>query len=30
MPGAIANALPTCIGRTQGPVGFALGWKLLL
>jgi len=30
MSGAIAKALPTCIYRTLGLVGFALGWKLLL
>jgi len=29
MSGAIANALPTCSGRTMGRVGFALGRKLL-
>jgi hypothetical protein len=29
MSGAIANALPTCICRTLGRVGFALGRKLL-
>jgi hypothetical protein len=26
---AIAKALPARINRTQGRVGFALGWKLL-
>jgi len=30
MSGAIAKALPTCIGRTLGRVGFAWGWQLLL
>ena len=30
MSGAIAKALPTCIGRTLGQVGFAQGRKLLL
>jgi hypothetical protein len=30
MSGTIANALPTCICRTLGRVGFALGRKLLL
>jgi hypothetical protein len=29
MSGAIAKALPTCIDRTLGQVGFALGRKLL-